>query len=195
MNDGYRMADRHEIYVHRNSAWPGCRCAICTWATGTTPSVRQQQHVPQDNGVRNAAACSRWCRWAACRRRRGDAQADATLDEALALARINNVCGTWRGYGLRAPKQRSCAVTWTRSAREAEHTLPLADRLRHPWFTGELAYWMRRAGGAQARFKCAETSALQLAGQWREAADAWAVAEVPVRACTRAVGRQCRCAA
>ena len=54
-------------------------------------------------------------------------------------------------------------------------------RHRHPWFVGELAYWLQRAGAAVPvpRRCCAEPYALQLDGRWREAAAAWAAIGCP----------------
>lgn len=53
--------------------------------------------------------------------------------------------------------------------------MTLATEHRHPWFIGELAYWLQRADAGQALPQPrAEPFALQLAGQWREAANAWA---------------------
>ncbi|WP_370368642.1 AAA family ATPase [Catenulispora sp. GP43] len=52
----------------------------------------------------------------------------------------------------------------------------LAWRARHPWFAGELAWWLRRAGTpAPVAGWFAEPYRLLLAGEWRAAARAWAV--------------------
>ncbi len=52
--------------------------------------------------------------------------------------------------------------------------LPLARAKGHPWFVGELSYWLWRCGAAPAAAEgCAGPWALQMAGRWREAAAAW----------------------
>jgi DNA-binding NarL/FixJ family response regulator len=51
---------------------------------------------------------------------------------------------------------------------------PLAVDKRHPWFTGELAYWQRRADASvDVPAWTAEPYRLQLAGEARAAAQAW----------------------
>lgn len=61
------------------------------------------------------------------------------------------------------------------AAVEAQPALTLATSHRHPWFTGELAYWMQQAGALEVTpAPCAEPFVLQIRGLWREAATAWA---------------------
>jgi DNA-binding CsgD family transcriptional regulator len=51
----------------------------------------------------------------------------------------------------------------------------LALTARQPWITDELAFWMWRATGTTDPLQGPETPyARQIAGSWREAADAWA---------------------
>ncbi|WP_203924427.1 ATP-binding protein [Rugosimonospora africana] len=50
----------------------------------------------------------------------------------------------------------------------------LASRARHPWYAGELAWWLRRAGAdPPVREWYAEPYRLLLNGDWRRAAQAW----------------------
>jgi DNA-binding CsgD family transcriptional regulator len=52
--------------------------------------------------------------------------------------------------------------------------LDLATARRHPWFTGELVYWRWKCGSpVEVPDWIAEPYALQIAGDWRAAADAW----------------------
>jgi DNA-binding CsgD family transcriptional regulator len=57
---------------------------------------------------------------------------------------------------------------------EASAVFELARDKAHPWFVGELAYWLWRVGVIdQAPSACAEPYALQIAGRWQAATDAW----------------------
>jgi len=57
---------------------------------------------------------------------------------------------------------------------EARAAFEQASDQRHPWFAGELAYWLWRSGDLKRVLPgCAEPFALQIAGRWREAAAAW----------------------
>jgi DNA-binding CsgD family transcriptional regulator len=56
----------------------------------------------------------------------------------------------------------------------------LAESKGHPWFVGELSYWLWRSGAiATAPAGCAEPYALEIAGRWREAAAAWQKLDCP----------------
>lgn len=108
------------------------------------------------------------------RTRRGDPGAGAVLDEALALA---TQTGTL---------QRIAPVRCTRAEaawladdlpgvrREASAAFELARAKGHPWFLGELAYWLWRSGDlTDAPAACAAPYVLQIGERWREAAAAW----------------------
>ncbi|MEO7244558.1 MAG: LuxR C-terminal-related transcriptional regulator, partial [Rubrivivax sp.] len=108
------------------------------------------------------------------RLRRGDSGADEVLDEALALAGPSDTLQ--RIAPVRAARAEAACARGDNAAAaaEAQAALPLAIRKRHPWFIGELAYWCWHAGVLDATPPhCAEPYSLQIAGQWREAADAW----------------------
>jgi DNA-binding CsgD family transcriptional regulator len=115
------------------------------------------------------------------RARRGDAGAMAALDEALALALAS---GTLQRVAP-ARAARAEAAFWRGDLRacadEAGAAWPLAVSRRHPWFAGELALWLQRAGEAVPRtdFAIAPPYALQLEGRWRDAAAAWAAIGCP----------------
>ena len=110
----------------------------------------------------------------------GEPESRQTLDEALALALAS---GTLQRV---APVRCARAeAAWLRDdlpgvAAEARAALAQAEAHRHPWFAGELALWLRRAGAAQpVPTPCAPPHALLLEGRWREAADAWAALGAP----------------
>lgn len=108
------------------------------------------------------------------RLRRGDAAAGAALDEALACA---GAAGTLQRVApVRAARAEAAFARGdlAEAATEAQAALPLAQRHRHPWFVGELAFWCWRSGQlAEAPPDCAEPYALQIAGRWRDAAALW----------------------
>jgi len=67
-----------------------------------------------------------------------------------------------------------------RCVNEARTAYDLALQHRHPWHVGEFAYWRRCAGEAlDVPGYVAAPYALQLAGQWREAAAAWRALACP----------------
>lgn len=108
------------------------------------------------------------------RARRGDPAAAATLQEA-----------TERGFATvelqwTAPVAAARAeYAWLhgdddRIAEEAGGMYERAVRAAHPWFTGELAFWLRLAGALpEAPAVVAEPYRLLLVGDWRAAAGVW----------------------
>ena len=115
--------------------------------------------------------------------RRGDAEAQVTLDEALAVAEPT---GTLQRIGpVRAARAEAAWLVGDldRCAAEAEAAIELARRHRHPWHVGELAWWLR-AGGRPLpdTTAAAEPWRLQLAGEPVGAAAAWTELECPYEA-------------
>jgi DNA-binding CsgD family transcriptional regulator/tetratricopeptide (TPR) repeat protein len=108
------------------------------------------------------------------RLRRGDPGSMALLDEArdLALAtgepqRIVPVAAARaEGAWLRGDLQQCLA--------EARVGYDLVSKRAYLWKLGELSFWMWRAGGlARVPEQIAKPYALQIAGEWREAAELW----------------------
>jgi len=117
------------------------------------------------------------------RTRRGDPGADAALDEALELARSG--AHLQRLGHVHAARAESAWLAGDpgRAAAEARAAYPLAVEKRHPWFTGELAYWQRRAGeSVDVPDWVAEPYRLQLAREARAAAHAWSSLLCPYEA-------------
>jgi len=106
--------------------------------------------------------------------RRGEAQAAASLDAALALAP--------KSIAVRAARAEAA---WQRGdtaavVDEARRGLDLAGDRGPPWYGGELHYWLHRAGvGQGVPNRCAEPYALQIEGDWAAAAAAWAAIGCP----------------
>jgi DNA-binding CsgD family transcriptional regulator len=107
--------------------------------------------------------------------RRGESDAKAVLDEALSLAEAT---GTLQRL---APVRAARAeLAWLKgdvaqTGAEAGAVFDLAQRRRHVWHVGELAYWLRLAGDARQHFPwLAKPYAAHAAEDWRSAAEAWA---------------------
>ena len=168
------FSQQHEIdfWRHYGLAWLAlCELHLGQWddAQEHALDVVQQAAHPTTSRVMALAALGR------LQARRGEAQAAATLDEALALAQSS---GTLQRV---APVRCARAeAAWLRgdlaaAAAEARAALAQAERHGHAWYAGELAVWLRRSGVDVPRpTACAAPHALQLDGRWREAADAWA---------------------
>ncbi|GBD29460.1 Transcriptional regulatory protein LiaR [bacterium HR32] len=109
------------------------------------------------------------------RTRRGDPQATEALDQAWRLAEATgDLQRLWPAAAGRAE------LAWLSGEPDripalVEPTLALAQRLGSRWAIGELAYWLWKAGALAAPpEQSAEPFALQMRGEWRAAADAWA---------------------
>ena len=106
--------------------------------------------------------------------RRGDADADRILDEALDLALRTDTMQ--RLVPTRAARAEAALLRNEPAAaiEEARAALPLARQARQPWYTGELALYLHRAGEPGVSLDdCAPPFALEIQGRWREAADVW----------------------
>jgi DNA-binding CsgD family transcriptional regulator/tetratricopeptide (TPR) repeat protein len=111
---------------------------------------------------------------ATVRARRGDPDVWPLLDEARSLA---DPSGELQRI---APAAIACAeAAWlendeARAAATTSFALELALRRDAPWVVGELACWRRRAGvREELPATPAGPFALQLAGEWRRAAEHW----------------------
>ena len=167
------FAQQHEIdfYRHYAVAWLAlCELHLGQWddAHEHALDIVAQTTPPTTSRVMALAALGR------LQARRGEPEAAGTLDEALALALAS---GTLQRV---APVRCARAeAAWLRgdlpaAIAEARAALGLAEAHRHPWFAGELAQWLRRAGAASTvPADCAGPHALALRGQWQAAADAW----------------------
>lgn len=138
------------------------------------------QHVLPRAGIEDYATLMALVALARLRLRRGDPGAEKAIAEARRLAEPSGTlqrmapCAAVRAEAAFARGDTSELIAAVSSA------LPLARAKGHPWFVGELSYWLWRAGAAPpAAQGCAEPYALQMAGRWREAADAWAALDCP----------------
>ena len=108
------------------------------------------------------------------RTRRGDPGAEAVLEEALGLATQSGTLQRIAPVRCTRAEAAWLAGDLPRVRSEASAAFALATSTGHPWFVGELAYWLWQSGELQdVPAACAEPYALQIKGQWREAAAAW----------------------
>ena len=115
------------------------------------------------------------CALGRVRLRRGSAGAEELLDEAreraLASGTLQRLAPV-QAARAEAALQRDDPDT---AAEEVMQALPLARAKAHPWFVGELADLLHRAGREPPPLaECARPFAARIAGRWREAAQAWA---------------------
>jgi DNA-binding CsgD family transcriptional regulator/tetratricopeptide (TPR) repeat protein len=179
LHEAIAFAHRHEIDFYRNYgvAWLAlCEMHLGRWDDANEHAldiVRQTTH-------RSTARVMALVALGRLRARRGDPGADEVLDEALDLAVASNTLQ--RLAPVRAARAEAAFLRGDLGAMvdEARPAFALATAHRHPWFTGELAYWLHSAGALpEVPTPCAPPFALQIAGQWREAAAAWAALGCP----------------
>lgn len=109
------------------------------------------------------------------RARRGDPGIWEVLDEALDLA--DKTQTLQRVAPVRAARAEAAwlAAEPQRALAEAQAVLSLALDKKHPWFTGELAFWLWRCGkDVTLPSWTAVPFAQQIAGDWQAAAASWA---------------------
>lgn len=114
------------------------------------------------------------CVLALVRARRGDPEVWPLLDEAQALAEP-----TAEFQHIAPVAIARAEAAWLEGRPEATNAasatvMERALQVRDPWTLGELGYWRWRAGALhEAPRGAAELYALQIAGEWRRAADRW----------------------
>ncbi|MEU9479097.1 AAA family ATPase [Streptomyces sp. NPDC048191] len=106
------------------------------------------------------------------RARQGKSQVRPLLEEAAGL--VDSQCLLDTGLGWEARVE----AAWLAGDREqvlaeARHGLDKLENRTHPWLSGPLACWIRRAGGEPPKVPAAEPYALELAGDWAGAAARW----------------------
>jgi DNA-binding CsgD family transcriptional regulator len=117
------------------------------------------------------------------RARRGDPEVWETLDEAAELAAPS---GELLRIGPVAAAQAEAAWLAGSPERIGDLTQAAFDQAvyeRHAWHAAELSCWRKRAGIREAvPLVAAEPYAVELAGRWREAAEAWTRMGLPYEA-------------
>lgn len=152
-------------------AWRAlCLLALGRWDEAATDAL----HVTSQAGRADIAMLMASVALARLRLRRGD----PGLDETLATARrLGEPSGTLQRLAPCASLVAEAALHRgdpAAAVAAVQAVLPLARAKGHPWFVGELAYWLWRAGEPVDGLEgCAEPYALQIAGRWQAAAEAW----------------------
>jgi len=108
------------------------------------------------------------------RSRRGDPDAQTPLDAAWSL--VANSGDIRRLWPVAAARAENAWLTGANARIEelVTTTYRLAIEAKHPWAVGELGHWLRVAGAAtDPDVRVAPPYALQAAGDWAGAAQAW----------------------
>lgn len=102
------------------------------------------------------------------------AAGSSALDEALALAAPIGTADTLGVVRAARAEKAWLAGDRERTLDEAGAAYDIALSQKHAWVAGELAFWRWRAGESGSVVGgLAEPFALQIAGHWQAAADAW----------------------
>jgi len=106
--------------------------------------------------------------------RRGDPDASEALTEAHELAMQTKEISRIALIASARVEMAWLAGDLDQVVAEAQSILQLGKSDEDPWRNGEFALWLRRAGVTQPiEQQIAEPYALQIAGNWRAAADRW----------------------
>lgn len=173
LRQAVEYAERHGIdfYLHYATAW----LALCELYAGRwDDAAAGALHAAERAGPNSTSRVMALVALGRVRTRRGDPGAEDVLMQALALAEAS-------GTLQRIAPARAALAEWAWMGSNAAAcdahaaaALPMAQQHDHAWFIGELALWRWRAGAlAQAPAGCAEPYALEIAGRWRDAAQAW----------------------
>ncbi len=177
LSEALALAEAHDFNGVYPRAWLAlCRVLSGHWdeAAGFASAVVSSEHDSSMSRLMALLALGR------LRTRRGDPGADAVLGEALTLA---SGSGTLQRLAPTACARAEAAFErgdLQQVRVEVERALPLARAKGHPWFVGELTYWLARAGGdIGPADDAAEPWFLQRTGRWYDAAIAWAALGCP----------------
>jgi DNA-binding CsgD family transcriptional regulator len=149
------------------------------WAEATEKAltVVRQETMPRVSRIVALAALGR------VRARQGDANADAALDEALVLATQSGELRRLGPVRLARAEAAWLAGDPDRVVAEAADLFALVVRRNHPRLAGELAFWLWRVDALDSAPPGAlEPFALQMAGNWSEAAASWRALGCPYEA-------------
>ena len=106
------------------------------------------------------------------RTRRGETEAWVLLEEVLSMTEAGTLLVR---SVLQAMRAEAAWLTGDEARAETEARAGLKAVIEHsvPWLASGLAIWVQRAGGTPPKVPAAEPYALELAGDWAGAAQAW----------------------
>ncbi len=177
LRESVRICEAHDYNGTYSEAWLAlCLMLRGQWDEAATVASSVLPKVEGTNMTRLMALLA----LGRLRLRRGDPGADEVLEDARRMAEGS---GTLQRMAPTACARAEAAFSRGDQARvvaEVNVALPLAQSKGHPWFVGELNYWLWRTGAIEtAPAGCAEPYALEIAGRWREAAAAWQMLDCP----------------
>ncbi|WP_342363602.1 helix-turn-helix transcriptional regulator [Terrarubrum flagellatum] len=170
--DGLKYANDRDLdhATHYQTAW----LALVRFYQGRW---REAAELAESVVQRPSATISRIVAWIALGRiwsRQGAPGAASALNAALELASQSNSL-----QRLAPARSARAEAAWfagddAQAIEEARSIYDLAEARQQSWHVGELAYWLWKAGRAvKPPACCAAPFALQIRGEWREAAKAW----------------------
>ena len=173
LDEAIQFSSRNEIDFYRNyaMAWLAiCELLLGRWEDSESHAMEVLSLSSEANTTRIMALCA----LGRLRLRRGDPDADKVLDEALELALATRTLQRIAPVRLARAEAAYARGDLAQVVAEAKAAFECVGERDHPWFVGEIAYWMHKGGSQEsARGNCAEPYRLQLAGRWREAAGVW----------------------
>ena len=178
----FARAERHLVdavaianELQMDPSVPQCSLAVCWLHLGRWNDAGELANRVLANGLEpRMAHLNAHLALGRLRARRGDAGVWGALDEALRLA-----LGSGHLKHLAPVRAGRAEAAWLEGDRqrcidEVRAELGRAAAHRHPWFVGEMSWYLWRAGVAVELPDCAALPyALQIAGRWRDAAAAW----------------------
>ncbi|HEY6134835.1 MAG TPA: response regulator transcription factor, partial [Rubrivivax sp.] len=171
LRESIALAEANDVEHGYPSAW----LALCLMLRGRWDEAAATATEVLAHDADEKSNLMAWVALARVRLRRGDPGADAALDTALRLAQASQTLQRMAPTACARAEAAFALGDIAALHAEVQRALPLARAKGHPWFVGELSWWLWRAGTPDPSTPdgCAEPYALQIAGRWREAADAW----------------------
>ncbi|HMN62264.1 MAG TPA: LuxR C-terminal-related transcriptional regulator, partial [Anaerolinea sp.] len=166
------IADRGlDIFVRFMKAWLTLTYIhLGRWDDAVELANRLQQNLP-GSAIRRIPMLVALGR---LRARRGDPGAEDALANALVQATKSATLQHLGPVHTARAEAAWLVGDLSRALEEARAAYPLAVEKKHPWLAGELAFWQWKSGRkVEIQPWLARPFALQMAGDWRAAAEEW----------------------
>jgi len=187
LREAVRISEAHDFDARYGEAW----LALCLMLRGQwdESAAVAMNVLPRSEGTNITRLMTRLA-LARLRMRRGDPGVDEVLAEARGMAYGSDALQRIAPTACAHAEAAFMRGDLDRVRAEVNVALPLAESKGHPWFVGELNYWLWRTGAVRrAVAGRAEPYALEMSGQWHAAALAWEQVGCPYeRARTLALG-------